>query len=101
VLQIRHALALHCDIETCPENGVTQHAHIIYPNYTYEPGTPTKTEITDIIEALYQYAKTHQLFFAEKINDLVDIEIPDDFPEIMGRCRGGVLIRFPISASQT
>lgn len=84
VLQIKHALALHCDFETCPENGVTQHAHIIYPNYKYEPGTPTKTEITDIIEALYQYVKTHQLFFAEKINELMDIEIPNEFPEIGG-----------------
>jgi len=84
ILQIKHVLALNCDFETRPENGVTQHAHIIYPNYKYEPGTPTKTEITDIIEALYQHVKNHQLFFAEKMNELAEIVLPDEFPEIEG-----------------
>jgi len=73
---------LGCDFETCPENGVTQHAHIIYPDYKHEPGTPMKTEITDIIEALYQYVKQNQLFFAEKVNESTDIKLPDKFPEI-------------------
>jgi|GEM_PF-1663083 len=82
VLQIKHALTLGCDFETCPENGVTQHAHIIYPDYKHEPGTPMKTEITDIIEALYQYVKQNQLFFAEKVNESTDIKLPDKFPEI-------------------
>lgn len=82
VLQIKHALALSCDFETCPENGVTQHAHIIYPYYKYQSGTPIKTEITDIIEVLYQYVKKYQLFFTEKMNEPTEIEIPDKFPKI-------------------
>ncbi len=83
VLQIKHALAIGCGFETCPENGITQHAHIIYPYYEkLERGKPLKTEITDIIEAFYQYVKNNELFFAEKMYEPTEIEIPQKLPEI-------------------
>jgi len=74
---------LDCDFETCPETDVTQYAHITYPHYEKcEQGKPLKTEITDIIEALYQYVKKHELFFVEKVDEFVEIEIPNEFPKI-------------------
>lgn len=82
VLQINHILNMNCTFETCPENNVTQHAHIIYPEYEHEIGKPLKAEIMDIIDGLYQFVKKHQLFFPEKIDNLTEIVLPDEFPKI-------------------
>ncbi len=80
--EIKVPLTLNCEFETCPEDGVTQHAHIIYPLYEIpKPNEPLKAEITDIIEALYQYVKANNLFTVEKIDDLSEnIVIPTTFP---------------------
>jgi len=83
-LKIKHPLSLNCGFETCPEDGISQHAHIVFPPYNPEDhiNDPLSSEITDIIENLYQYVKTNNLYFIESPGSTKEISVPTNFPAI-------------------